>query len=607
MKYAYHHTSFADHTEKHRIHQHLRDYQIRAIAGIWHEWEKGNHSPVLQSPTGSGKSVMILAIAIDALLKGENVGLIIHKEELLQQWMKHFEHWLPGFHRGILGNKSRYGKLRDLKAPLQIMTVKTLHKLSDKPHLDLLIFDECHHIPAGEWMAVLKYYRENGIKRILGATATPIRLDGKGLHQLKEHGKSSFVDGFNALVAGPATKDLIKAGHLVPIDLYAGSVIVEASGMRIRNGEFKKSDADKKVREIVPVSNVVSEWERIAEGKMTIIYPVSVDYSMNLEQEFNSRYPGIAIHIDADTPSYKRDEALAGFASGKYKILLQHSIVIEGVDIPSVECVVCVRPTASISVWLQILGRGLRPAPDKSKMILIDFTDNHERLPMPDDEILWGLEGIKDIKKYELHFCPDCDKKRRFKLIAGGEGLPEKRICVKCGHQLVVAKEPNSSEIPAGRGPRKFQEVVKLLLHQSMEQDRAFTLAQIPDFSNYVEAPGGLEYNCLRFIIDIHVYRLRKGSKPFWGIFRIATAFDADDIKPTLEMYYYLFQAFVSSKCNSGEPFETFSPGNPNHIYRAKKGKEAFDWAISTAKNKGKTRNKYQPPPNLTSLFSYSN
>ncbi|MGL6280819.1 MAG: DEAD/DEAH box helicase, partial [Microcoleaceae cyanobacterium] len=125
-----------------------------------------------------------------------------------------------------------------------------------------------------------------------------------------------------------------------------------------------------------------------------VVYPVSVEYSKKLAAEFNEKIrPGIAFHIDANTPAGERQEAIAKFTAGEILLLCQHSIVIEGVDIPEIECVVFARPTASLVVWFQAIGRALRQSAGKEHALILDCTDNHQRLPLPKDHIEWFLEG----------------------------------------------------------------------------------------------------------------------------------------------------------------------------------------------------------------------
>lgn len=579
----------------------LRDYQHIAVNKVLESFAEGRNAPLLQSPTGSGKSIMILAVAIDALANGKRVGLVIHKDELLRQWQGHFSKWLPNFPSSIIGNKAKYGKLRDVSAPLQIMSIKILSKMPEKPELDLIILDEAHHSPATEWAEVIAHYRSQGTK-LLGATATPCRLDGRGLDvvELGQGKNKKIIPAFDILIPGPQTADLIEAGHLVPVEVYATEVEVNTDDVKITAGEFNSAELEQEVMNHIPVEKVVDEWEKIALNKMTIGYPVSVNYSMALTSAFNERFPGIARHIDSGTPYQERLDAFKDFADGKFKILFQHSIVIEGVDIPSVECVLCVRPTASNSVWLQILGRGLRPAPGKTAMILIDFTDNHKRLPMPQDKILWGLGGMTI---NDFLFCPCCNKERRvyFNREEERENLVDTfTLGIGGGIQVFIQKykyyncSKCSTEIE-----REIEVKEKMEKGETLIEERTLSyvrlkkkfhnLKQEPDFYRYFDAPGDREFNLCCYVFHLHEYRRHKKKKdgssysPYWGLFELVKHYHREDLMPSPEVLYLAYQAFTNRGIPNSKELRLPDLNNQLHRERINDAYRQWKWAEGKA------------------------
>lgn len=585
----------------------LRDYQVLAVNKVLESFDSGKNAPLLQSPTGSGKSIMILAIAIDALATGKRVGLVIHKDELLRQWQSHFSKWLPNFPVSTIGNKAKYGKLKDVSAPLQIMSIKILNKMPERPELDLLIFDEAHHSPATEWAEVIAYYRSKNTK-LLGATATPCRLDGRGLDvvELGQGKDKKIIPAFDVLIPGPQTADLIDAGHLVPVEVYASELEVNTDDVKMTAGEYNQGDLEQEVINQIPVEKVVEEWERIALDKMTIGYPVSVAYSIALTNAFNDKFPGVARHVDSNTPYQERVNAFKEFADGKFKILFQHSIVIEGVDIPSVECVLCVRPTASNSVWLQILGRGLRPAPGKSAMILIDFTDNHKRLPMPQDKILWGLSGMT---VNDFRFCPCCEKERRvyfnreeereelvdtFTLgIGGGIETYIKRYkyynCSKCSTEIEVEvqeKEKKEKSEPT---------IEERTLSKVRLSKRNFNLKQFPDFYRYLDAPGDKEFNLCCYVFHLHEYRRNKKKRdgttysPYWGLFQLVKNYDREDMTPSNEVLYLAYQAFTNKGIPNSDELKLPDLSNQLHKDRIADAYRHWKWAEAKLASESET------------------
>lgn len=216
------------------------------------------------------------------------------------------------------------------------MTVGTLHNDKKKPPLDLLILDECHHATAQSWAICIDHYRSKHGAKILGASATPKRGDGKPFDELSfksGNRESVTIPGFSVLIPGPQVVDLIKAGHLVPVEVFASKYIVDSDGFKKRKGEYDQGDIDSAMAKIQP-EDVYREWlSVIGADKLTVVYPSSVAYSEDLHQYFNEQMPGISAHIDSETPASVRRQILTDFAMGKIKVLFQHSIIIEGVDI----------------------------------------------------------------------------------------------------------------------------------------------------------------------------------------------------------------------------------------------------------------------------------
>ena len=199
-------------------------------------------------------------------------------------------------------------------------------------------------------------------------------------------------------------------------------------------------------------------------GKRTVLYPVSVELSQEYCEQFNSE--GIpAAHIDAKTPALDRVRILEKFREGEILVLCQHSIVIEGVDIPNIECVQFARPTRSLTIWFQAIGRALRTAPNKDHAIIIDHSTTHRELPWVDDPISWSLDPISLPKntKHSLQCpkcnhvfrpnleelnqswatCPVCQTKFSFFVPTGGAGSPAKVVEILPADFTQVDRELN--------------------------------------------------------------------------------------------------------------------------------------------------------------------
>ncbi|MGL6284395.1 MAG: DEAD/DEAH box helicase, partial [Microcoleaceae cyanobacterium] len=371
----------------------LRDYQQELVNRV-HQQFKTFNRVLLQAPTGSGKSILAIAL-IRHFHQQQNhhrpVVLLVHKEELIRQWAKHFQTHFQEYRLGIIADKSRYERPDPNNPPeLLIVSVPTVNRWRYElieqhlPDVSLMIVDEAHHSHAPSYAKLFVRYKDSSI---LGLTATPQRLDGKGLDVL-----SNDIEGFQVLIPGPQSKELIEKQALSDYKIYVAEGYVRMADRQCKKsgGDYNQKALSQIVADSLACEDIVREWQKIADGKRTVVYPVSVEYSKKLAAEFNEKIrPGIAFHIDANTPAGERQEAIAKFTAGEILLLCQHSIVIEGVDIPEIECVVFARPTASLVVWFQAIGRALRQSAGKEHALILDCTDNHQRLPLPKDHIEW--------------------------------------------------------------------------------------------------------------------------------------------------------------------------------------------------------------------------
>lgn len=360
----------------------LRDYQQALIQGIYEAW-KSNPRVLAQLPTGGGKTLIFAAIANEFARRSERVLVLAHREELILQAASKLTA-IANVPVGIV--KAGY----DLNPlfPIQVASVQSMvNRLRYFEDFSLLITDEAHHSPAATYRKIMGGY-PNAYQ--LGVTATPIRTDGTG-----------FDDLFDALVTGPTVGELIKAGHLSPFKLYADSNPMSTKGVKTVAGDFSSSDIAKS-NDVVKLSgNLIDSYRRYCHGKSCLIFAVNVNHSMAIARRYNVE--GIpAIHLDGETPSEVRKEALRRFSVGEIKVISNCSLFGEGLDIPSIDAVQIARPTKSLSLWLQMVGRALRPAQGKDLAILLDHTNNWLYHGLPTRRRLWTLEGCQqDEEKLE--------------------------------------------------------------------------------------------------------------------------------------------------------------------------------------------------------------
>ena len=410
----------------------LRDYQIEIIQQVFRHWAWGEYRVMVQLPTGGGKTIIFCALANEFTKKSEPVLVIAHREELITQAASKLE-TVAGVPVGII--KAGYKPNPD--ALLQVASIQTLIRRQPPP-ASLVIFDEAHHCHSRTYATVFKHYAEQG-SYILGFTATPMRPDGRGLRWLY-----SATPGFESLIVGSSVNQLIANDYLVPFKLYAPARIIHASsaGLKTTAGDYNSAELEKLVRKTLLVGDVIDTWKKHALGLRTVLFAVSLDHSRELALAF--QLAGIpAAHLDGNTPMPLRLEILAELASGNILVLCQHSIVTEGVDIPLIEAIQFTRPTKSLTIWFQAIGRSLRPAPGKTHAVIIDHTDTHLNLPWPDNEIPWSLDPVSLKPGPGVLQCPNC--RHVFRPI----GLERERnlaTCPACQTRFIFVNKPRDKK-----------------------------------------------------------------------------------------------------------------------------------------------------------------
>ena len=217
---------------------------------------------------------------------------------------------------------------------------------------------------------------------MLGVTATPERFDGKGLSEV-----------FDALVVGPTVKELIAGGWLSPFVVYAPERQVNLKGTRTVAGDYALGDlarpheyrdrAGRRVRPSTASTSRAAPPSRSASPSSTRGRPPASSGPREFDAE----------HLDGDTPTEERHDIIARLGTGETEIVCNCGIISEGLDVPSVGGVILLRPTKSLALYLQQIGRALRPAPGKERAVVLDHSGNVFKHGMPDLEHAWSLDG----------------------------------------------------------------------------------------------------------------------------------------------------------------------------------------------------------------------
>lgn len=317
-------------------------------------------------------------MAKSATARNKRTIFLVHRRELITQASRTLTEY--GIPHGINGTTSNL---------IQIASVQTVARRLDKIGIPyLVILDECHHATASMWKKCLEYWSD---AYIVGLTATPARLGGQGLG-----------DVFEAMVIGPTARELIQQGHLTPYKYYAPPQVADFEGVKITMGDFDGKEIEIRVNKPQIIGDAISHYVKYASGKQAIAYCASVTHSQNTADAFNAQ--GIrAKHIDGTTPASERDKAIEDFRQGKITILCNMDLISEGFDVPVIEVVILLRPTQSLTLYIQQAMRGMRPDRNNpfKESIILDHVGNVFRHGLVDAPREWSLDGTTKRKKSE--------------------------------------------------------------------------------------------------------------------------------------------------------------------------------------------------------------
>ena len=360
----------------------LREYQETLVKKVHDSFRNGVKSACIVLPCGGGKSVIMAEIARLTTAKNNRVLFLVHRIELCEQIERTFKAW------GV-----------DMSFVSVMMVQTACRRLKQIPCPNLIITDETQHSKSNSYQAIYSFFPK---AYRLGLTATPCRLDGSGLGDIYE-----------ILIEGVSAKWLIENSYLSPYTYYAPTVS-DLSGIKIQHGDFEVKSAEKVLFNRTVFGNVISHYRRLADGQQAICYCVSVRHSEAMAEEFRNN--GIlAVHIDSTTPKAERQHITDDFRNGKIKILCNVDIISEGYDVPDCSCVILLRPTKSLTLFIQQAMRSMRYKPGKSA-IIIDHVGNYSRFGMPDAERKWSLQSkpkktrkkAENLPEIKVLQCPDC-------------------------------------------------------------------------------------------------------------------------------------------------------------------------------------------------------
>ncbi len=368
----------------------LRDYQQAAIAAVQRDWEAGYTDLLGVMATGGGKTAVFLALLADELSRhpGARALIIAHRKELIEQPVQRLAQFWPewALRAGIVMAGSDECDRQITVATVQTLaSKKRLARLLARGEIDYLIIDEAHHAVADTYVDVIRTLRDRNPRlRHLGVTATPLRADEQGLKQVYQ--KTSFVYDI---------KPLVKSGWLVPPRWLAIQTGISLAGVAKRNGDYSA----KSLANVYETQNcfdlVVESHKKYADGRQCIAFVETVEGAYKLADTFNEA--GIsAAAADGTTAKRNRADILADFRAGRTQVLCNVALWTEGLDVPEVSCIHQVRPTQSDGLYLQMIGRALRPVPGKSDALVLDYAPLEARNIVMMGDVL-GVDARKDV------------------------------------------------------------------------------------------------------------------------------------------------------------------------------------------------------------------
>ena len=381
----------------------LRPYQEKLLQEAEEALAAPGAQVMLQLPTGGGKTRIAAALLAGWVRDGGKAAWLTHRRELSDQTCRVLNQ------SGVRAVSRPEWDVDDpapsVRAGVVILMAQTVSRRNHYEGVwdeyapnDLLMIDEAHHATAPGWERAIGQWPG----RVIGLTATPWRLE-KNL---------GFDHLFDCLILGKQIGELQAKGYLAKAEVAtpAPDELMDVGGLNSK-GEFIEREIELANQDrLIWTRGALEFWRTHAEGRQTIIYAVSVRHAENLATVFDDARVPVAV-ILGETPAELRRWYIKQFEENKLKVLVNVAVATEGLDLPDASCVVLARPTMSLALYLQMVGRGLRPK-DGGDCLILDLAGNLERHGFPDDERQWSLYSRGQQGGGEpppIVRCPDCE------------------------------------------------------------------------------------------------------------------------------------------------------------------------------------------------------
>lgn len=488
--------------------------QVEAKNQLLEAFAKGYKRPLLVAPTGWGKGTVAGDIIQGAVAKSNKVIFLVNRRELVKDMSKRLKR-LGIFHGQLMGANSHGTHL-----PVLIASRDTLrNRLKDISAAKLVFVDEAHNFMSDKDKALLDTLEQNGAFIIL-MTATPWMLNGRGLEEIAD-----------CIIQSTQVAELIEQGRLAIPVIYAPEQPDMSAVGKTSAGEWEEEGSAEVMRSRKLIGDMVKHWRELASKRKTVGFAVNLETADRYCEAFKAA--GInSVCVSADTPDKDRADTLgrdtiwAKLASGEIQVVWSVGIISYGWDVPEVDCLILARPTMSLALCLQQIGRGLRFCKGKTDCIILDHAGNTLRIypggsnGLPDTHRIWSLKKRKRAKSSDEELeldampqvCPACPRPSPV-LAARDKGK-----CPVCGYQFVKRERSSPAEIEHDEtGTLKLVESRVYIYPEATGdavKDSAIEVAKEKGYD-----PRWLDYRNKAVDSAREKYRARFGSEPkeYWS------------------------------------------------------------------------------------------
>jgi DNA repair protein RadD len=403
---------------------HLREYQSAAVDAVYNYFARATGNPLVVMPTGTGKSLVIAALAHRAVLEWPETRILMvtHQRELIEQ---NFMAMLRAWPEAPAGIYSAGLSRRDIGAQVLFAGIQSIHRHAMRvQRCDLVLIDEAHLLgrsDSGMYRSFLQQLNEinAGLLKVVGFTATPYRLDSGMLHEGKDR---LFTD----IAYHVPVLEMIQQGYLCPVVPKQTETQLDVGGVGTRGGEFIAKDLEAAVDRDEVTRAAVAEIVQHGEGRGSwLIFCSGVAHARHVRDAI--REHGVSCEtVTGDTPGPERAGILAAFKTGRLRCVTNANVLTTGFDAPGTDLIALLRPTKSVGLYVQMVGRGTRLAEGKEDCLVLDFAGNTARHGPIDT-----VDGRKKEKSEEpgeapIKICPECQTINHASV----------RQCIECNYEF---------------------------------------------------------------------------------------------------------------------------------------------------------------------------